>query len=424
LRNLFRLYLPLALSFTLMMCEGPSVQAAVGRLADPKTNLAAWGLVMGLSLLIESPIIPLLSTTIAQIENQKSYHTLWRFVLLWCGACTLVAGLIAFTPLFDWISLHLMGQPETIVRASRIPLQVMVLWSAAIGLRRFFQGILVRRGHTNRMTYGTIIRLIVLASTATVLTYGGHFSGAIVAAIALMVGVITEAVASFFFVRPLLAQLPRETTGDAPITLATLHKFHGPLVLSTAVGLFSQPLTGSVLARLANPTELLAAWPVASMALLVLRGFGLATQEIAVARRRVEGASVEPLLIRFGWWIGGVTSAFTFLLAITPLSTLYLSALSVPRTLWPLVQTALLGGTFFPLVTTYVSIARGILVARGETVKVTQGILLGVSLFALLLLLGVLFRAPGMWLAPLSFTVAMSLECFFLRWARKNTSFI
>jgi progressive ankylosis protein len=419
LKNLFRLYIPLALSFTLMMCEGPSVQAAVGRLADPKTNLAAWGLVMGISLLIESPIIPLLSTTIAQVGNQKSYHTLYRFVLLWCGACTFMTGLIAFTPLFDWGALHLMGQPESVVQASRVPLQVMLLWSAAIGVRRFFQGILVRQGHTKRMTYGTIIRLIVLVGTASALTYGGHFSGAVVAAIALMVGVIVEAVASFFFVRPLLAQLPSET--DSPtVTLATLHTFHWPLVLSTAVGLFAQPLTGSVLARLPAPTELLAAWPVASMALLVLRGFGLATQEIAVARRRVEGASVEPLLIRFGWWIGGVTSGFTFLLAVTPLSSLYLSALSVPESLWPLIQTALLGGTFFPLVTTYVSIMRGILVARGETVRVTQGILLGVSLFALLLLLGVLVQAPGMWLAPLSFILAMSVECVFLRWARKN----
>jgi progressive ankylosis protein len=418
LKNLFRLYIPLALSFTLMMCEGPSVQAAVGRLADPKTNLAAWGLVMGISLLIESPIIPLLSTTIAQVGNQKSYHTLYRFVLLWCGACTLVAGVIAFTPLFDWVALHIMGQPESVVRASRLPLQIMLLWSAAIGVRRFFQGILVRQGKTNRMTYGTIIRLIALAGTAGALTYGGHFSGAVVAAIALMVGVIVEAVASFFFVRPLLAQLP-ETESDS-VTLATLHKFHWPLVLSTAVGLFAQPLTGSILARLPDPAELLAAWPVAAMALLVLRGFGLATQEIAVARRRVEGARVEPLLIRFGWCIGLVTSGFTFLLAVTPLSALYLSTLSVPKSLWPLVQTALLGGTFFPLVTTYVSIARGILVARGETVRVTQGILLGVSLFASLLLLGVLVQAPGMWLAPLSFTLAMSVECLFLRWARKK----
>jgi progressive ankylosis protein len=422
LKNLFRLYIPLALSFTLMMCEGPSVQAAVGRLADPKTNLAAWGLVMGISLLIESPIIPLLSTTIAQVGNQKSYHILYKFVLLWCGACTLVTGVIAFTPLFDWIALHLMGQPASVVHASRAPLQIMLLWSAAIGVRRFFQGILVRQGRTNRMTYGTIIRLTALVGTAVALTYGGHFSGAVVAAMALMVGVIVEAVASFFFVRPLLSALPGEKTDDVPLTLATLHKFHWPLVLSTAVGLFAQPLTGSVLARLPAPTELLAAWPVAAMALLVLRGFGLATQEIAVARRRVEGASVEPLLIRFGWYIGLVTSGVTFLLAVTPLSTLYLSGLSVPKSLWPLVRTALLGGSFFPLVTTYVSIHRGILVARGETVRVTQGILLGVSLFALLLLLGVILRAPGMWLAPLSFTIAMSVECFFLQFARKSTS--
>jgi progressive ankylosis protein len=427
LRNLFRLYIPLALSFTLMMCEGPSVQAAVGRLVDPKTNLAAWGLTIGLALLIESPVIPLLSTTIAQIESRKSYQILWRFVLLWCGVCTFVAGVVAFTPLFDWVSLHLMGQPALIVVASRRPFQIMLLWSAAIGLRRFFQGILVRYGQTNKMTYGTLIRLLTVAAVAISLTLQRTLSGAVVAAIALMAGVIVEAVASLFFVRPLLHSLPDENLDaklEAPvITMAQLQRFHWPLVLSTAVGLLAQPLTGTALARLDHPTELLAAWPVASMALLVLRGFGIATQEIAIARRRAEGASVEPLLIRFAWVIGVATSLFTLLLATTPLLALYLTALSTPKALWPLVQTAMLGGTFFPLVTTYVSIQRGILVARGATVKVTQGILLGVSLFASLLALGVILALPGMWIAPLSFTLAMSVECIFLQMARKNTGF-
>ena len=44
-RTVFWLWLPLALSFTFMMLEGPTVQSAIARLGEPALNLAAFGMV-------------------------------------------------------------------------------------------------------------------------------------------------------------------------------------------------------------------------------------------------------------------------------------------------------------------------------------------------------------------------------------------
>ena len=73
LRAVLKLWLPLAVSFELMMLEGPAVQAAIGRLPAPELNLAAWGLTMGLSLLVESPIIMLLTTATALVPSLSRF---------------------------------------------------------------------------------------------------------------------------------------------------------------------------------------------------------------------------------------------------------------------------------------------------------------------------------------------------------------
>src|SRR5207253_327401 len=94
------LWLPLAVSFELMMLEGPTVQGAIGRLPDPQVHLAAMGLALSLSLLVESPVIMLLATAIALVKDGSTFRALREFVVMlciFCTACRLVAALAAVT---------------------------------------------------------------------------------------------------------------------------------------------------------------------------------------------------------------------------------------------------------------------------------------------------------------------------------------
>ena len=43
---------------------------------------------------------------------------------------------------------------------------ILIPWPAAIGYRRFYQGILVRHGLTRRVAYGTVVRLTSMSVTA------------------------------------------------------------------------------------------------------------------------------------------------------------------------------------------------------------------------------------------------------------------
>ncbi|MBE9507167.1 MAG: hypothetical protein IMY86_03890, partial [Chloroflexi bacterium] len=112
MRRIMRTWWPLAASWLLMATEGPMMNGVVARLAAPKITLAAWGgLVWPLALVIESPIIMLLSASTALSKDWDSYRKLRRF-MMWAGALlTAVHILIAFTPLYYIVAVKLVGAP-------------------------------------------------------------------------------------------------------------------------------------------------------------------------------------------------------------------------------------------------------------------------------------------------------------------------
>ena len=86
--EIFRFWLPLFASWLLMLAEGPLVSAAVNRLPDEVVMLAAFGLVVSLAVLIESPVINLLATATALVRDRASYALVRRHSLHWAVALT------------------------------------------------------------------------------------------------------------------------------------------------------------------------------------------------------------------------------------------------------------------------------------------------------------------------------------------------
>lgn len=415
IRTLFWLWLPLAVSFELMMLEGPAVQGAIGRLPQSPLNLAAWGLVMGLSLLIESPVIMLIATAIALVRDHASYCALRRFMLSLCLGCTLLGALVSFTSLYDVIARQVMGQPAAIVNLARPGMRILLFWTAAIGWRRFYQGVLVRYGQTRLLSLGTAIRLIVTVAAVVGLAATARLPGVQVGAYALMAAVTAEALATTVFALPLVRNRLSRPDGSAhaPLAQRDIRRFHSPLAATTLLTLLAQPMTSAALARLETPKITLAAWPVAYMALLVIRGWGLALQEITVAHAK--NPEARPALYRFTWLVGGVTSGFTLLLVVTPLLGVYLdTVLHLPPMLRSVAQTGVAACVLLPLLTALGSWARGALMATGASQAVYRGMGMNLSTHVLLLVVGVGLRLPGIWIGAAAFCAAALVEYLYL----------
>ncbi|HET8796631.1 MAG TPA: hypothetical protein VFO89_03025, partial [Thermoanaerobaculia bacterium] len=192
-RSIVLFWMPLAATWLMMALEGPYVAAIVARMPEAARNLAALGVAVSLAWLIESPIMMLLSASAALVRDRASYFALRRFAHLLNALVTLGMVLLVIPPLFTFVAETVIGLPHDIARLTHQAAAAMILWPAAIGYRRFYQGILVRHRLTRRVAYGTIVRLVTMSGTAALLAFVFALPGALAGALAVLAGVVFEA---------------------------------------------------------------------------------------------------------------------------------------------------------------------------------------------------------------------------------------
>jgi len=287
----------------------------VGRLPDEKIMLAALGIMFWTEVLIEAPVIMLLSTSTALTTSAQAYQVVRRFTIHLNLLVTVVA--VAFIdPLYDLVLRRLMGIPPEIADPTQTGMRIMALWSAAIGWRRFNQGILIRFGQPRHVTWGTVLRLVTSATVAATLVHVGRFSGIVVAATTFMISVTTEALYAWWKSRPIVARLRAEKEPPSRrLTYRAVLDFHLPLAATSVLSFLALPLLNGGLARMASPQEALAAWPVLYSIILLFRGPGIALPETVISL--LKGSDDIPPLRRFCWLIAGLSTLGLALVSIT-----------------------------------------------------------------------------------------------------------
>ncbi|MBE0673941.1 MAG: hypothetical protein IH591_04710, partial [Bacteroidales bacterium] len=78
-RRVALFWAPLALTWLMMAIEQPFLIAFIARLGDAKLNLAAFGIAGSFAMIIEAPIIMLMSASTALVTGRNSYMRLKRF---------------------------------------------------------------------------------------------------------------------------------------------------------------------------------------------------------------------------------------------------------------------------------------------------------------------------------------------------------
>ena len=214
---IFRTWLPLAASWILMGAELPLLSATIARLEDPTIHLAAYSsIVFPLALVIESPIIMMLTASTALSRDQNSYEKLWKVMTWMSFVLTLLHVAIAFTPFYDTVVELLVKDPEALAKIrepGRIGLQIMTPWTWSIAHRRFHQGVLIRFGKAGVVGWGTGVRLV---ADAVILFIGftlAKYQGIVVAGLCFIVLVFLlrhyspSRLAVFSFITPIVGVL-------------------------------------------------------------------------------------------------------------------------------------------------------------------------------------------------------------------------
>ena len=283
-KTILAFWIPLAATWLMMSVEGPYLSALIARSAEPKFNLAAYGIAFSLALIIEAPVIMMMSASTALVKDYQSFKQLRKFNYILSLSLTAAMIVFIFPPIFYFVTEDLIGLPREVSYLTHLAVMILIPWPGAIGYRRFYQGILIRNNLTRLVAYGTIIRLISMSITAFILFKFTDVPGVVVGASALSTAVICEAIASKFMVSKFLARLKsRSNETQSELTIKEIVKFYYPLALTSLLTLGIQPFVTFFIGQSRMPLESFAVMPVVTSFVFIFRGLGLSYQEVVVA---------------------------------------------------------------------------------------------------------------------------------------------
>ncbi|MCA9661689.1 MAG: hypothetical protein KC486_25345 [Myxococcales bacterium] len=411
---------PLALSWMLMGAELPLMSAVVARLAEPEIHLAAYGgLVFPIALLVEAPIIMMLTASTALSKHRAAYDALRRTNHRLGAALTIVHVAFAFTPLFDRVLVPLLDTPDAVVEPARLGLMLMTPWTWAIASRRFNQGVLIRFGRPRQVTMGSIARLLTGALVLTI-GYTAGAPGIVVATSTVIAGVLAEAAYAAIKTLPVVRE--QMEPGDPATVLRgrPFLRFYVPLALTPLVTLLVQPIGAAALSRMPRAIESLALWPVVSGLLFLFQAAGFALNEVVIALIERRGAPAT--LRRFAGLLAAALTVVILLFAATPLGVLWFDGVSGLRPELALLAAGVMWfGAPIPGARAIASWYGGVLVASDRTRALTESVVVFLVICAGILAFGIADGSrPGIVVGIFAFAVARLAETAWLAWRSRD----
>lgn len=396
------------------------MNAVVARLANPEINLAAiGGIVHPVSLLIEAPIIMLLSASTALGKDWASYIKIRNFMLGIGGALTLLHILVSYTPLYDLFVVRVMGVPDELIEPGRMGMMIMVPWTFFIGLRRFNQGLMIRNGRSDAVAKCTVVRLGTIVTVLTVGYLIGTIPGVIIGATAMALGVTLEGAYAAWLTRPIL-KIIKTAPPVQPLTNKAFLAFYIPLVLTSLLNFLGSPIGSAMISRMPNPVESLAVWAVLGNLVFILRSTGVSYNEVVVALLDEKGS--YPHLKAFSRKLMTGIFLVSLLFTATPIARFWFHNVAALKP--DLAQLAVTGMWILmivPMASVLQSLFQGTLVYSRRTTGVSEAVTAYLlSMFAVLILGVVTQKLPGVYVAAIAFAAANFAQAGWL-WFRSRS---
>ena len=384
-RRILVFWMPLAGTWLMMAVEGPFLAAVIARLPDAAPNLAAYGVAFAFAIIVESPVIMLMSASTALVNNRDSYLVFRRFTIALSALMTGVMLIIVMPPVFDTLASWL-NLPVAVASLTHQSLILMLPWPGAIGYRRLLQGLLIRHDMTRRVAYGTVVRLVTMCATAFFAAWWLSISGALVGALALSVAVVAEALAvRRMSRRAIRALMDRRKTEGQRLTLSTVVKFYVPLALSSFMAMGVQPMVTFFMGQSRMALESLAVLPVLNGLTFLFRSLGLSFQDASIALLGDHMEQYRPLR-NVACTLAIVTSVCLAVIAYSPLSFIWfydVSGLSIGLTEFAIPPLKIL--VLLPALSVLMSFQRALLVNARTTKVITSATAIEVSGIAMVL---------------------------------------
>lgn len=389
-KQILLFWLPLAATWLMMSIENPFLTAIIARMAEPKYNLAAYGIAFSFAILIESPVIMMMSASTALVKDYKSYKKLKKFSYILNFVLTGVMLLILIPPVFDFLAIDLIELPHPVADLTYIAMIILIPWPGSIGYRRFYQGVLINSNQTRKVAYGTIIRLVSMSGTALILFFFFELEGIIVGASALTAGVVMEALSSKFMAGNILDEYKKLDSDSRPdLKFSEIFTFYYPLALTSVIALGVHPMVTFFMGQSRMALDSFAVLPVINGFVFIFRGVGLSFQEVGIALLDKKEKLRNYKMLRKFTLIGSfVVILLLALIAFSPVSNFWfekVAGLSIE--LSDFANAPLMIMVLMPGLTFLISFQRAILVNAKRTKPITIATITEVGGIILILLI-------------------------------------
>ncbi len=396
--QIFRFWFPLATTWLMMSIEGPFLAAVIARLGAEEANLAAYGVAYAFALVAESPVIMLMSASTALCRSRTSYQRLRNFSLLLSLLVTLSLGVFLLPPVFDLVISRFLAMPADIARLIHLALFCLLPWPGAIGIRRFYQGVLIAAHKTRRVATGTLLRLVSMSACALLGYFFSPLEGAVIGALSLSVGVSCEALLTRFLAHQAINEvLNRPAAAEQQLlNYREIWNYYLPLLLTPFIGLSIHPMVTFFLGKSLQAVESLAVMPVIYGLTFIFRALGLSFQEVAIALLGEDPRNYVRVR-NFACGLAVFTSGCLALIAFTPLSEIWFKQVSgLSQTLSDFANLPLMITAIFPALTVFFCFQRSVLIVAKQTRPVSLATALEACAVFLLLFVSLLYLPlPG-----------------------------
>ena len=391
-KKIFKFWLPLSATWLMMSVENPFLTALIARLPNPEYNLAAYGVAFALALIVESPVIMMMSASVALVKDDYTFYKLRNFVYSVNFLITLCILILIIPPVFYALTIDFMNLPYKVAELTHKAVILLIPWPVSIGYRRFYQGIMISSNATRRVAYGTVIRMSSMFSAAVILNYFFRSDGVVIGASALSSGVIMEAITSRFMAHKFIKNVKQKKNLDEQNNLSyyEIIKFYYPLVLTSTISLGIHPVVTFFIGQSNRALESLAVLPVLNGLIFFFRSFGLSFQEVGIALMGQQSGYYKLRNFAIGIAVSVVAGVSIF--SFTPLSMIWfqkVAGLSLQLAEFSILPLMLY--SIFPATTAWINFQRSLLVYSRNTKPITYATIIEVLGITITLFIAIKF---------------------------------
>ena len=422
-RELFRLFVPLALSGIFFPLARPIINAALARSANPELALAAFAVALSVTMPLMSPLFGLRQVATALSSDKDMLARIRTLTVALGSVSTVLLLCLCLPPIYDFIVIQSMAIPPNVAEIGAPVLFIFALSPLLSVGRGYYQGILVHYQKAGPIGTGALFYVLGIGATIIVGNLFWGPEGALLAAIASVVGqAIYLAIVAFPSLRIIRAKIPEQTVDipDHHRNYRYLALFYFPLAVSTILSALAEPALQTGMARSPAPTLSLAAYAVATSLGWLARTPLWNAQQIVISQATTPAsyAETQKFMLRLGTFCITVVA----LLSAPYISDVVFSDLMGVH--GEVKQFAISGFRWMlPLIflQTLRSLYHGVLIRQGLTKHIQYASMLKLPTVILALTLGITYsETTGLYVAIGANTLAETVEIYWLYRAQKN----